>query len=195
MLSKTDVINFFDERASSWDAEMIRNDDIINTILDNAEVTENKTVLDVACGTGVLFPDYLKRNVKSILGVDISKAMIEIAAGKIEGSRIKVICTDMEEADLHEQFDCVVVYNAFPHFSDPQKIISNLARHTKKGGTMTIAHGMGKKMLDNLHHNRAHKVSNGLMEADELAALFEPYFKVTVCISEENMYQIVGRRI
>ena len=65
MIETKEVIKFFDRLAPGWDADMVRNDAIIGTILDNAGVTEGKVVLDVACGTGVLIPDYLKRRVAS----------------------------------------------------------------------------------------------------------------------------------
>ena len=58
-MNKQDIISFFDRLAPQWDADMIRSDEIINLILDTADVTSSKDVLDVACGTGVLFPDYL----------------------------------------------------------------------------------------------------------------------------------------
>ena len=60
-MEKQDVISFFDQCASWWDEDMIRNEDIIATILDNSGIKEGLHILDVACGTGVLFPDYLKR--------------------------------------------------------------------------------------------------------------------------------------
>ena len=33
-MNKQDVITFFDHYASTWDADMIRNESVINTILD-----------------------------------------------------------------------------------------------------------------------------------------------------------------
>ena len=56
-MQKQDVIDYFDRCAPIWDAEMIKNDEIIGKILDNAEIGEGCDILDVACGTGVLFPD------------------------------------------------------------------------------------------------------------------------------------------
>jgi ubiquinone/menaquinone biosynthesis C-methylase UbiE len=78
-MDKKAVSAFFDSLADSWDDDMIKIQWKIDKILDVAEVTEGKTVLDVACGTGVLIPDYLKRNVEKCVAVDISERMIEIA--------------------------------------------------------------------------------------------------------------------
>ena len=63
-MNKKDVELFFDHCALWWDDDMVRNDEIINKIWDNSKVKENTSVLDVACGTGVLFPDYLQRKAK-----------------------------------------------------------------------------------------------------------------------------------
>ena len=49
-MNKRDIAEFFDRCAPSWDAELIKSDTIINTILDNAEVAAGQDVLDVACG-------------------------------------------------------------------------------------------------------------------------------------------------
>lgn len=193
MISKKDVIEFFDERAGNWDAELIRHDDVVNIILDNGGVTEGVSVLDVACGTGVLFPDYIKRKVASVTGIDISPEMAWLASEKFPEENIRVICGDVEEAEFSEKFDVVMVYNAFPHFPEPARLIKTLAGLLHEGGRLSIAHGMSRKMIDS-HHNSvsAHKVTNGLMHEDELKALFEPYFNVDVVISDDKMYQVSG---
>ena len=192
-MQKSDVIEFFDRYAPSWDSEMIKNDHIINTILDHAEITEKMHVLDVACGTGVMFPYYLERGVSSVTGIDISSEMVKIAARKFAGeSRIQVICGDVEEIKLNQKFDAVVVYNAFPHFPNPQNLIKTLTSVLKEGGRLTIAHGASREVIDNHHKGAASKVSNGLMRAEDLMKLFEPYFEVEVMISNRRMYQVSG---
>lgn len=72
MIQKAEVIEFFDKCAPEWDAGMVRNEAVINKILDNAGVGKHSRVLDVACGTGVLIPDYLSRGVESVTAIDIS---------------------------------------------------------------------------------------------------------------------------
>lgn len=191
-MNKDEVREFFDKCAPEWDAGMIRSDELINIILDGAGVSAGKTVLDVACGTGVLFPDYMKRDVRSVTAIDISPEMVKIARQKCDGKPITVLCGDVEQMDSGEQFDCAVVYNAFPHFPDPDGLIRRLTAMVKPGGTVTVAHGMSRAQIDRHHSGSAHSVSHGLMHEDELAAIFEKYLRVTVKLSDERMYQVTG---
>ena len=124
-MDKQDVIAFFDRAAATWDAEMIKSDTIINRILDNAEVGEGMSVLDVACGTGVMFDYYLNRGVKNVVGIDISPEMAKIAGEKYaQEERVEVLCGDVEEFSFDRKFDRIVVYNAFPIFPIPSALSS-----------------------------------------------------------------------
>ncbi len=122
MIEQKDVIAFFDERAGEWDAGMVRSDEKIGRILDNAAVCEGSRVLDIACGTGVLIGDYLRRNVESVTAVDISPEMVRIARKKFPQENVRFVCGDAESAPLGEGFDAIVIYNAFPHFPDPERL-------------------------------------------------------------------------
>ena len=191
-MRKEDIAAFFDNCAPWWDSDMIRNEDIINRILDNGGIKEGIDVLDVACGTGVLFPDYLKRNVASVTGIDISPEMAKIAASKFP--QYKVICGDVEETCFDKKFDAIMVYNAFPHFPDPARLIERLAGLVKVGGRLSVAHGMSRAALQNHHAGRAAQVSIDLLHEEDLKALFMPYFEVDVVISNDQMYQVSGIR-
>ncbi len=191
-MDKRELVEFFDGLAPTWDENLIRHDWKIERILDIADITEGVRVLDVACGTGVLFPDYLSRGVGHVTGVDISPAMIEIARKKFEDQRIELINGDIEEVDFHEPFDRCMVYNAFPHFPNPAKLIGSLSGKLRSGGRLTVAHGMSRAEIDRHHAGSAGKVSVGLMHEDKLAELFKPYFDVDTVISDEEMYVVSG---
>ena len=191
-MNKQDVIAFFDRCAPRWDADMIRHDDIINMILDLGNVTAGADVLDVACGTGVLFPDYLARNVGSLTGIDISPEMVKITREKFP--QVEVICGDVEETEFGKKVDCIMVYNAFPHFPDPGHLIQVLSNLLKPGGTLTVAHGMSRAQIDHHHQGKASKVSVGLMYEDELAQIFEKHLTVSAKISDHRMYAVCGKK-
>ena len=192
-MEKKEIIAFFDRCAPTWDAEMIKSDVKIGRILDNAEVGPDMDVLDVACGTGVLFDYYLQRGVASVTGIDISPEMARIASEKYAGEpKIQVICGDVEENAFDRKFDRIVVYNAFPHFPYPKRLIKILANLLKDDGRLTVAHGMSREAIDNHHSGSASKVSNGLMAAESLKRIFDAHFDVEVVISNRHMYQVSG---
>ncbi len=188
-MEKQDIIAFFDNCAPWWDADMVRNEAVITAILDNARIQPGASVLDVACGTGVLFPDYEKRGVGHLTGIDIAPEMAKLAQTK--HPQVEVICGDVETAQFGRKFDVVMVYNAFPHFPEPKRLIRALAGHLVPGGRLSIAHGMSREALLQ-HHQRASRVSLELPEAEALAQLLEPFFLVDTVISNGEMYQVCG---
>lgn len=191
-MEKSVIKEFFDRIAPLWDNEPICEKQILDIILDNAGITEETDVLDIGCGTGVLFPYYLERNVNSITAVDLSPEMVKIAKTKFP--QTEVICGDAENITFDRQFDVVMIYNAFPHFPEPEKIIENLSKALKSGGKICIAHGMSKKDLDEIHLKSAGKVSSILPECEVLAKMLEPYFNVNIKISNDKMYQVTGTK-
>ena len=192
-MEKKDVIAFFDRCAPTWDAELVKNDTVIGKILDNAEVGAGMDILDVACGTGVMFDYYLRRGVASVTGIDIAPKMAKIAEEKYAGEpRVQVLCGDVEEYNFGRKFDRIVVYNAFPHFPAPKRLIKTLAGLLKEDGRLTVAHGMSREAIDNHHSGSACKVSNGLMSAESLKRIFDAHFAVEAVISNRHMYQVSG---
>lgn len=191
-MNKKDIIEFFDSCAADWDAEMIIDTDTVNFILDKADITQNSKVLDVACGTGVLFPFYFQRKVSEVTGVDISSEMVKITKEKFPG--IKVICADAHSYDFGENFSNVMIYNAFPHFTSPDTLIKNLTSFLIKGGRLTVAHGMSKEQIDNCHSGRAKNVSLALPEAETLKEMMQNYLDVDIVISDDKMYMVSGKK-
>lgn len=119
----------------------MRNEAVIGQILDNAGIRPGVSVLDVACGTGVLIPDYLKRGAAQITAIDIAPEMVRIAREKFPQENVTVLCGDASQTHFPALFDCIVIYNAFPHFPEPERLISHLAGLLTPGGTLTVAHG------------------------------------------------------
>ena len=191
-MEQQEVIRFFDRCAPSWDVGLVRNEAVISAILDNAGVKAGVDVLDVACGTGVLFSDYLQRGVASLTAIDISPEMVKLARQK--DPKVCVLCGDVEQTVFDQCFDVIMIYNAFPHFPDPARLIGCLARWVKPGGRLSVAHGMSREKLLQHHAGTASRVSVDLLEGNALAALFAPYFDVDTVISDERMYQVAGRK-
>ena len=194
-MDKHTLISFFDRAASEWDARMVTDERKIEYILDRAGVCTGSMVLDVACGTGVLFPYYLRRNPARVIAVDISPEMARIAAQKAEGTVIEVLCGDIETLSPETLCDCCVVYNAFPHFEDPSRLIARLARWVRPGGRITVAHSMSLDALHRHHAGRAEHVSRPMLSSQDLTKLLSPWFAVDTAVSDEEKYVVSGVRL
>lgn len=187
-MDKKSIKDFFDACASSWDNNTVKDDMIINKILDNAKMSKGESVLDVACGTGIMIPYYLKRGLIPC-GIDISNKMIEIAHHKFKD--VEFICEDVETF-TGRKFDHIVIYNAFPHFIDPDKLIKHLTNLLNKKGTLTIAHGQSRHNINKHHMDKAISISRKLLEASELNKIMSQYLNVYLMIDDDKMYELCG---
>ena len=74
-MDKNEVISFFDIHSTTWDENMEKDDSKMNEILDVAKISSGKSVLDIACGTGVMIDYYIERyqwiRLLEIIGVKI----------------------------------------------------------------------------------------------------------------------------
>ena len=191
-MHKQNVAAYFDALAADWDGMIKKNDDVIETILDAADIKSGCRVLDLACGTGVLFPYYLKRNAGSIVGVDLSLEMTRQAIKKFPDARVTLLCADAEALTIPRAFDRVVLYNALPHFSSPERLFAHAAEFLRVGGRFTVAHGMSRAAINARHMGSAHDVSHGLPSAETIAELFAPHFAVDALRDDEQMYYVTG---
>lgn len=189
-MNKQNVISFFDKHASSWDEMNFHNDSVIKQILDFACVKKDVSLLDVACGTGVLFDEYIKRGVVDFTAIDISPEMVKKARSKYVDKNI--LCGDAEEYSFGKLFDCIVVFNAFPHFVDPHKLLENLSSQLQTGGRLTISHGASREAIIKCHSGDALNISNILPTAEALAELMGEYVLVDIVISDVEKYVVSG---
>jgi len=94
-------------------------------------------VLDLACGTGILFPK-LTAKFKTVVGLDYSLPMLEVAKRKgikntllVRGDALKLPFGD-------EIFDTVVVSLGLRHFPDLELSLREIHRVLKKGGELHV---------------------------------------------------------
>lgn len=191
MIQADAVRRYFDRCAAQWDDGMIRNEAAIAAILDAAGIRPGIDVLDVACGTGVLFPDYQRRQVRSLTGIDLSPEMARRAQEKYPWAQ--VLCGDVEQEALGQTFDAIVIYNAFPHFPQPERLLRRLSTLLCPGGRLTVAHGMSREALLRHHSGSASAVSLELPEAETLGRTLGQFLTVDIILSDREKYIVSGQ--
>lgn len=190
-IQQVKVKEFFDRLAPTWDAGRETHPERIGRILDAAGIGPGVTMLDAACGTGVLFPFCLERNVAALTGADLSGEMIRIARQRFQDPRLRVLEGDVL-AVAEGRYDRILVFNALPHFPDPQKLLLTLSRWLNPGGRLTVAHDKGRAAINGHHQQTATEVSLGLPPAEDTARLFPPTLRVDRIEEDQNHYIVSG---
>lgn len=191
------VAAYFDERASSWiEMEKHTKSPVQPAVAVMAGVGSGSRVLDLGCGLGVMMPVYRSMGVARVVGVDVSENMVELARERwADEPWAAFIAADATELDLDERFDCVVVYNAYPHFMDRPALVSACYRLLVDGGRFVVAHGTGRDGINAHHEAVAAGVSIGLGPAREESAVWEGPFRIDALVDTPGFYAFAGRKV
>ncbi len=146
---------FFDLLAAEWDL-MYTSEDLerLSHVVESLDVREEMDVLDLGCGTGVLF-DMLRRRVGkrgSVTGVDFSIKMAQKAHRNFPFDNVNVVDADATMLPFADSsFDMVVAFSSFPHFSDQQRVIHETHRILKPKARFYVIHLVSSRELARLH--------------------------------------------
>jgi 2-polyprenyl-3-methyl-5-hydroxy-6-metoxy-1,4-benzoquinol methylase len=142
-----------DEFYNKFNPEKERFNEWMMPYLDKV-IPESGSVLEIGCGFGkTLNWVYEKNNTLEIVGSDLS----EIAIIKSQNfyPHIKFICEDAETTNHDEKFDLIINSQTLEHVDNPEIIIKNMMRWTKKNGVIFITVPYPNSNLDRgvkLHH-------------------------------------------
>jgi ubiquinone/menaquinone biosynthesis C-methylase UbiE len=133
--------NLWDSISSSYDKKFgPEYERIIKRI--TRELRPEDEVLEVACGTGlVCFP--AAERCRSILGIDFSERMIEVAREKQVKAKVDNVefatGDAMELSRFRSRFDAVILCNMLHVVPDPARALEEAALSLKPGGRALIA--------------------------------------------------------
>ncbi|MEW6244201.1 MAG: class I SAM-dependent methyltransferase [Bacillota bacterium] len=104
------------------------------------EPREGIKLLDVGCGTGNYALELARMGVQ-VTGVDVSRAMLDVAERKAGamGVKLQLIHGDISSIDLlPESYDAVLCVTALEFFEDPAGVLAKCYRSLKPGGRMVV---------------------------------------------------------
>ena len=106
--------------------------------------TKNPTnILDIATGTGDLAIELTNTNAKKIIGLDISKGMLEVGIKKIKNKKldqiIEMVIGDSEDLKYNDNFfDAITVSFGVRNFESLNSGLSEILRVLKPNGTLVV---------------------------------------------------------
>src|SRR5215469_9020578 len=123
-------------------AQAIRSPEALDKIVRMAEPTADDTVIDVACGPGLLACAFA-RVVRHAVGVDITPAMLDQARKTQQEQGLTNISwqsADVLSLPYPDHHFCIVVSRfVFHHLLDPLAALKEMKRVCKPGGRVVVA--------------------------------------------------------
>lgn len=143
-------------------------------------------VLDVATGTARL-PLAMLRHAHfqgRVIGVDLSRRMLAIAAAKLDGaigkqavSRIPLLCSPAEHLPFPDDtFEVVTCLEALEFMERPEAVVGEIARVLRPGGLLLITNRISTRLMPGKTWS-AERVQ-AIVEAAGLEQVFVDYWQV-----------------
>ena len=143
MISPKDLVpSFFNNTANSYD-KIVKWTTFGRDKVWKREILKHlaneKKVLDLACGTGILTKQIAEKIPDAkIIGIDITASYLEKARRKLNlYQNILLVNQDAEKLELGERFDCITA-SYLPKYCDSKILIKNCIEHLNVGGKIIL---------------------------------------------------------
>ncbi len=147
---------FFDSLAGEWDKKTWSSPptSLFERVISGLNVPESGTILDLGCGTGILFPYYLKSigSGGQLYALDVSAEMLKEAKRKFPMSNLELMKADAHAIPLEDNTcDAVIAFSCFPHFENPVSVLSEMGRVARPGRPVVVFHSDSREAINNIH--------------------------------------------
>lgn len=196
MLDNLRTRQYFNAQSSEWNARAIGDPDQISRLLSRLEWHHCHRILDLGCGTGVLFPflTNLAHQNATILALDFAEEMIQ-AAAKHPMDRIQLLCGCARYLPLlPNTIDRILAFHVWPHILGQEKALQECWRILKPQGDLVIMHLCGSREINAIHQTIGGPVRNHtLASASHIAAmLLCANFQIADAIDRSDEYFVRG---
>jgi len=191
--------HYFNGVAEKWESKKIAKERQIKNLLAKLDWIHCETILDIGCGTGVLFP-YLEKITnggKKIYAMDFAECMICEAAQK-NYPLINLLCGCARYLPLRDNsIDRIVAFHVFPHIKGKILTLQECWRVLKPNCELAILHIHSSEQINAIHNEIGGTVKKHyLPPAHQMGKMLnETGFYVKTAIDQSGEYYVGGIKI
>jgi len=142
---KREIMRLYDVTAHLYDTRYAEEQkQKIEAALEEMKIKNHSSILDVGCGTGILF-NYVVDKAKSIVGLDISRKTLQEAKKKAKNLKnVHLVLADADNMPFREKlFDYVFGVTVLQNMPEPAKTLMEIGRVAKEKAKIIVT-GMKK---------------------------------------------------
>jgi ubiquinone/menaquinone biosynthesis C-methylase UbiE len=160
--------DFFSEISRAWDEHhaSLEEQERLRLFAAHFRLRQGDRVLDAGCGSGRLIPLICERIGPAgfLVELDFASGMLELGRGKANGNNVTFVPGDAHALPFRDDdFDRIIALALLPHLDDKPLALKEFHRVLKPGGTLVLAHQMGREALDRLHGQSSGPVRHDLL--------------------------------
>ena len=200
-------INRFSIGLQTADDDILRSLNRVHTTEDFVRAAEILKDYNFSADVMIGLPGQTSENVKKTIDLAVlcgAKHISVYALKPEEGTPMysKYLNGDLPDgdtvADFYDfsegDFDKIVIFNAYPHFTDTQAFLTAINKNLKKGGEFSIIHSDPPSVINARHSGGAKIVSKDLESADEESNIFKELFDIVQTVDDGEKYLIRGKK-
>ncbi|NIR16094.1 MAG: class I SAM-dependent methyltransferase, partial [Desulfobacterales bacterium] len=137
---KREIMLHYDQTATGYDTQYSEEQKAkIEAALDLLRLTDNSLVLDMGCGTGLLFP-YIAEKIELLVGIDLSLNLLKQAKKRMKNySNTHIILADADLTPFQNQiFHTAFAITLMQNMPNPPATVKEIERITKPKSTIVL---------------------------------------------------------
>jgi 2-polyprenyl-6-hydroxyphenyl methylase/3-demethylubiquinone-9 3-methyltransferase len=133
--------NWWNKNSSLKSLHAINKTRVEYILINSGKLLKNKTLLDVACGGGILTAS-VANAFRHTTGIDINEKLIAVSKNKIKDMGIEntsFVCEDFFNFDTDETYDFVCLFEIIEHVANPMKLLEKAKSLLSKNGVIYLS--------------------------------------------------------
>lgn len=178
---KRDAMQHYDLTAKTYDLQYAEEQKVkIETALENVKFSKNSLILDVGCGTGLLF-EYVADKAEMVVGLDISKKILEQAKKRsAKFDNVHLVLADADHTPFKNGiFSHIFAITLLQNMPNPEKTLTEIKR-VAKIEALIIVTGLKKKFSPEYLEGLLRKLDLNIIEIKDSDQALKCY--VAVCV-------------
>jgi len=188
-----DFKTYLESQAEHWDRRSHRGSRKLRCILRMCDLHTGQRILNVSCGSGILFPGLLIHDPSLVMGIDTSESLTDKARQKYQDKRLRIVTADFYQLQAGS-FDRIIINNNL-NFNDQERFVKQISDLLVADGRFVVTNNKGRENVNAVYRERGAAKYDIPFKPNAMEYnWFDPYFILDGCVDTSDLYILTGQK-